>query len=120
MQPDKWMGQMRGIVQTIEQKSGLNPILFIVALISLPSLFLYAFTNKEIFLWLICAPVGLFFIIYIVTFFIDRSFLRSEKFVYDMKQLDVLGEKGNERPEKEILEIKPVTATPNKRLRKEK
>lgn len=123
MKPENIIGQVKGIVQTIEQKSGLNPILFIVALISLPSLILYAVTEKAFFIWLICIPVALFFIIYIAAFFIDRNFLRSEKFVYDMKQLDVLGEKGNERTEKEILEIEPVAASPNnskKQIRKGK
>lgn len=117
MQPDKWIGQMRGIVQTLEQKSGLNPVLFVIALISLPSLFLYAFTDKWVFLLLIFAPLVFFGIIYAVAFVFDRDFLRSEKFIYDMKRLDVLGEKGKELPEQEILKVPATTSSVGTRKR---
>ena len=99
---------MRGIVETIEQKSGLNALLYLDGIIGLPALVLYAYKGKSILLAFVWMPLLLTMLIYIVAFIIDRNFLRSEKHVKEMRQLEILGEKNREMPGLDMLGITSV------------
>lgn len=99
-------GSIRGIVETLEQKSGLNSLLFIIAVISLPSLVLYSLKSQPAYLWFAGIPIGFAILIYAASFVIDRDFLRSEKHTIEKKQLEImLGEKNKELPGENILDI---------------
>lgn len=93
---EKLLGQIRGIVETLEQKSGINPLLFLVALITPISLILYSCSDKIVFIYFAAIPLFITLTFYGIAFFIDRNFLRSEKHVKEMRQMDMLGEKGKE------------------------
>jgi hypothetical protein len=103
-----WFGSLRGIVQTLEQKSGLNPLLFLDAIFGIPAIGFYAWKGQTVLLLFVWIPLLTTVLFYVIAFIIDRNFLRSEKHVYDMKRLDVLGEKGNTSPELQVLEVPPI------------
>lgn len=111
MSDNSWLGSVKGIVETLEQKSGLNSILFIIAVISLPSLVLYSVKGQAAFLWFAGAPIAFAAIVYILAFIFDRDFLRSERHVIEKRQLDILGEKGRLANDDEIYDV-PATTDP--------
>lgn len=81
-------------------KSALNPILWLCAIITVPSLIAVPFLN-ETPIWLIIliiAPVitailGFFFLL-----FIDRDKLQSEEYQLKKRSLEMIQEKGDSNP----------------------
>jgi hypothetical protein len=53
----KIFGTIRGIVQTLELKSGLNPLLFLDAIFGIPALSLYALKQDSTFIWFAGIPL---------------------------------------------------------------
>jgi uncharacterized membrane protein YeiB len=98
-------------VETLEQKSGLNSLLYLDAIIGLPCLILYGASEKSIFLAFVWVLLIFTLLVYGISYAIDRDFLRSEKHVREMKQLDILGEKGKEYTSEEIDVLPDVQAT---------
>lgn len=109
-------GSLRGVVETLEQKSGLNPLLFLDAIFGVPAIGFYAWSGKAILLCFVWIPLTFTVLFYGIAFFVDRNFLRSEKHVREMKQLDILGEKGKEIAEEKMLAITPTTDPAPKKI----
>lgn len=72
-------------------ESGLNSLLYLDAIIALPCLMLYGFTEKSVYMAIVWLLVAFTLIIYGIAFSIDRNFLRSEKHVKEMKQHRISG-----------------------------
>ena len=106
---DGMFRSLRGAVETLEQKSGLNPLLFLDAIFGIPGIGFYAWSGKAILLAFVWVPLLATVLFYGVAFFLDRNFLRSEKHVRELKQLELLGEKGKELPFG-TLDIAPTVA----------
>lgn len=113
---DGLFGSVRGAVETLEQKSGLNPLLFLDAIFGIPGLVSYAYSGKAILLAFVWVPLMFTLVFYGLAFFIDRNFLRSETHVKEMRQLDILGEKGKELTETEVAQLQPVPNTEDKQI----
>ena len=105
-------GSLRGIVQTLEQKSGLNPLLFVDTIFGIPGIVGYAWTGRSVLLAFAWIPLAVTLLFYGLAFFVDRNFLRSEKHIQEMRHLDLLGEKSKIVDERQVLDV-PAIADPS-------
>lgn len=108
--PKGIFSSLRGVVETLEQKSGLNPLLFLDAILGIPAIGFYAWSGRSIILVFVWIPLIATVLIYGIAFAVDRNFLRSETHVREMRQLDILGQKGDEISESDAANLEPMQA----------
>lgn len=91
-------------------KSALNPILWLCAIITIPSLVIVSF-NSEPPIWLIIlivTPVFTAIVGFIYLLFFDRDKLQSEEYQLKKRSLELIQEKGESEPQvidTELMEI---------------
>ena len=81
-------------------KSALNPILWLCAIISIPSLVISGFlgATPTWLIFLILSPVCVAMLGFLILLFIDRDKLQSEEYQLKKKSLELIQEKGDTEP----------------------
>jgi len=100
-------------------RSALNPILWLCAIVTIPSLCVLAFiSNPPIWLiLLICSPVGAAILGFMFLLFFDRDKLQSEDYQIRKKSLELIQQKGEKEPQ--IInadEVEAITNPERKRI----
>lgn len=99
-------------------RSALNPILWLCAIVTVPSLFVVPFvTSPPIWLiFLICAPVATSVLGFAFLLIFDRDKLQSEDYQLRKRSLELIQEKGDASPM--IVDVKSVEAIANPERKK--
>ena len=80
-------------------RSALNPILWLCAIVTLPSISLYLMTPSRFPTWLLlimCSPVGCAVLGFLYLLFADPDRLQSEDYQIRKRSLELIGEKGHD------------------------
>lgn len=82
-------------------KSALNPILWLCAIISIPSLIAVPFfeTTPDWLIFLILSPVGTAILGFFFLLIFDRDKLQSEEYQLKKQSMELVEEKGQSKPQ---------------------
>ncbi len=85
----------------IRVKSALNPILWMCTIIGTPCfLVILIKDNPPLFItWILCAVVGVALFGFLFLLFFDRDKLQSEDYQLKKRELEMVQEKGEKRPQ---------------------
>ena len=100
-------------------RSALNPILWLCAIVTIPSLCALPFiSNPPIWLvLLICSPVGAAIWGFIFLLFFDRDKLQSEDYQIRKQSLELMQQKGDKEPQIiNVAEVETITNPERKRI----
>jgi len=98
---DKLLQRFGDIGGRLRVKSALNPVLWLCAIVTIPTLYIISKQEGSTPLWLILiatAPVGCAVLGFIFLLIFDRDKLQSEDYQIRKKTLDIIQEKGDKFP----------------------
>jgi len=82
----------------LQVRSALNPALWMCAIVTMPTLVLFAYRGNEILLIFAATPLGMAIVGFLFLLFFDRDKLQSEDFQIRKQSLELIQEKGMRVP----------------------